>query len=261
MILDTLAAASKERAGELIKKYGLNALRREAEALPQVNRGFAQALKKQGLSFICEVKKASPSKGLIAKDFNPLRQAKAYEAAGAAAISCLTEPDYFLGSNVYLTEIAQNVNLPVLRKDFTVDAAQIYEAKLIGADAVLLITALLDEERLKEYLTIAQNVGLDVLTEVHDEAELETALNAGAEIIGVNNRNLRDFTVDLTTSLRLKKLVPPGITFVAESGIKTRADTAQLEAAGADAVLIGETLMKSSNVQAALKELAGGQNG
>ncbi len=261
MILDTLAAASKERAGELIKKYGLNTLRREAEALPQVNRGFAQALKKQGLSFICEVKKASPSKGLIAKDFNPLRQAKAYEAAGAAAISCLTEPDYFLGSNVYLTEIAQNVNLPVLRKDFTVDAAQIYEAKLIGADAVLLITALLDEERLKEYLTIAQNVGLDVLTEVHDEAELETALNAGAEIIGVNNRNLRDFTVDLTTSLRLKKLVPPGITFVAESGIKTRADTAQLEAAGADAVLIGETLMKSSNVQAALKELAGGQNG
>ena len=261
MILDTLAAASKERAGELIKKYGLNTLRREAEALPQVNRGFAQALKKQGLSFICEVKKASPSKGLIAKDFNPLRQAKAYEAAGASAISCLTEPDYFLGSNVYLTEIAQNVNLPVLRKDFTVDAAQIYEAKLIGADAVLLITALLDEERLKEYLTIAQNVGLDVLTEVHDEAELETALNAGAEIIGVNNRNLRDFTVDLTTSLRLKKLVPPGITFVAESGIKTRADTAQLEAAGADAVLIGETLMKSSNVQAALKELAGGQNG
>ena len=261
MILDTLAAASKERAGELIKKYCLNALRREAEALPQVNRGFAQALKKQGLSFICEVKKASPSKVLIAKDFNPLRQAKAYEAAGAAAISCLTEPDYFLGSNVYLTEIAQNVNLPVLRKDFTVDAAQIYKAKLIGADAVLLITALLDEERLKEYLTIAQNVGLDVLTEVHDEAELETALNAGAEIIGVNNRNLRDFTVDLTTSLRLKKLVPPGITFVAESGIKTRADTAQLEAAGADAVLIGETLMKSSNVQAALKELAGGQNG
>lgn len=261
MILDTLAAASKERAGELIKKYGLNALRREAEVLPEGNRGFGQALKKQGLSFICEVKKASPSKGLIAKDFNPLRQAKAYEAAGAAAISCLTEPDYFLGSNVYLTEIAQNVNLPVLRKDFTVDAAQIYEAKLIGADAVLLITALLDEERLKEYLTIAQNVGLDVLTEVHDEAELETALNAGAEIIGVNNRNLRDFTVDLTTSLRLKKLVPPGITFVAESGIKTRADTAQLEAAGADAVLIGETLMKSSNVQAALKELAGGQNG
>ena len=262
MILDTLAAASKERAGKLIKKYGLNALRREAEALPQVvNRGFAQALKKQGLSFICEVKKASPSKGLIAKDFNPVLQARAYEKAGAVAVSCLTEPQYFLGSNEYLKEIAQNVNLPVLRKDFTVDAAQIYEAKLIGADAVLLITALLDEERLKEYLTIAQNVGLDVLTEVHDEAELETALNAGAEIIGVNNRNLRDFTVDLTTSLRLKKLVPPGITFVAESGIKTRADTAQLEAAGADAVLIGETLMKSSNVQAALKELAGGQNG
>lgn len=261
MILDNLAAASKERAGELIKKYGLNALRREAEALPQVNRGFGQALKKQGLSFICEVKKASPSKGLIAKNFNPVLQARAYEKADAAAVSCLTEPQYFLGSNEYLKTISQSISLPVLRKDFTVHEAQIYEAKLIGADAVLLITALLDEERLKEYLTIAQNVGLDVLTEVHDEAELETALNAGAEIIGVNNRNLRDFTVDLTTSLRLKKLVPPGITFVAESGIKTRADTAQLEAAGADAVLIGETLMKSSNVQAALKELAGGQNG
>lgn len=257
MILDTLAAASKERADGLIKKYGLSALRREAEALPKVNKGFAKALQRDGLSFICEVKKASPSKGLIAPDFNPVQQAQLYEAAGAAAISCLTEPQYFLGSNAYLTAISQSVSLPVLRKDFTVHEAQIYEAKLIGADAVLLITSLLDEAALREYLAAANSVGLDALTEVHDEAELETALKAGAEIIGVNNRNLRDFTVDLNNSLRLKKLLPPGITFVAESGIKTRADVAKLQAAGTDAVLIGETLMRSGNVKATLKQLAG----
>ena len=257
MILDTLAAASRERAAALTAKYGLSMLRREAEALPKTKRSFAGALKQNGLSFICEVKKASPSKGLIAKSFNPVQQATAYAEAGAAAISCLTEPQYFLGSNEYLTEIGQSVPLPVLRKDFTVDAAQIYEAKFIGADAVLLITALLDEGALHEYLAIAQSIGLDVLTEVHDEAELEAALNCGAEIIGVNNRNLRDFTVDFNNSLRLKKLAPPGITFVAESGIKTRQDVAQLEAAGADAVLIGETLMKSGDVKAKLKELAG----
>ena len=240
MILDTLAAASKERAGELIKKYGLNALRREAEALPQVNRGFAQALKKQGLSFICEVKKASPSKGLIAKDFNPVLQARAYEKAGAAAVSCLTEPQYFLGSNEYLKAISQSISLPVLRKDFTVHEAQIYEASV-----------------LQEYLAAAKSIGLDVLTEVHDEAELETALKAGAEIMGVNNRNLKDFTVDFNNSLRLKKLVPPGITFVAESGIKTRDDIVKLQNAGADAVLIGETLMRSGDAAGALKQLAG----
>lgn len=257
MILDTLAAASKERAGELIKKYGLTALRREAEALPQVNRGFGQALKKQGLSFICEVKKASPSKGLIAKDFNPVLQARAYEKAGAAAVSCLTEPQYFLGSNEYLKAISQSISLPVLRKDFTVHEVQIYEAKLIGADAILLITALLEESVLREYLAAAKSIGLDVLTEVHDEAELETALKAGAEIIGVNNRNLKDFTVDFNNSLRLKKLVPPGITFVAESGIKTRDDIIKLQNTGADAVLIGETLMRSGDAAGALKQLAG----
>ena len=261
MILDNLAAASKLRAAELINKYGLNALRRDAEAMPKTNRGFAGALRQKGISFICEVKKASPSKGLIAKEFNLVRQAKEYEAAGAAAISCLTEPNYFLGSNEYLTQIAKNVSLPVLRKDFTVSPAQLYEAKIIGADAVLLITALLDAGELKEYLAITKSLGLDALTEVHDEAELAAALNAGAEIIGVNNRNLRDFTVDLTTSIRLKKLVPPGITFVAESGIKTRRDVVQLEAAGAAAVLIGETLMRSGNVRATLAQLAGERHG
>lgn len=257
MILDTLAAASKKRADELIKKYGLSVLRREAEAMPKANRSFGLALQKEGLSFICEVKKASPSKGLIAKTFNPKEQAMLYQNAGAAAISCLTEPQYFLGSNSYLTEISRAVSLPVLRKDFTVHEAQIYEAKLIGADAVLLITSLLKEAVLREFIAVADSVGLDVLTEVHDENELEAALNAGAEIIGVNNRNLRDFTVDLNNSLRLRKLVPPDITFVAESGIKTRADVAVLQKAGTDAVLIGETLMRSGDVKATLKQLAG----
>lgn len=257
MILDTLAAASKERADELIKKYGLSVLRREAEAMTKANRSFGLALQKEGLSFICEVKKASPSKGLIAKTFNPKEQAMLYQNAGASAISCLTEPQYFLGSNSYLTEINRAVSLPVLRKDFTVHEAQIYEAKIIGADAVLLITSLLKEAVLREFIAVADSVGLDVLTEVHDENELEAALNAGAEIIGVNNRNLRDFTVDLNNSLRLRKLVPPDITFVAESGIKTRADVAVLQKAGTDAVLIGETLMRSGDVKATLKQLAG----
>ncbi len=261
MILDTLAAGSHRRAVQLIKKYGLNTLRSDAEALPKSSRNFAGALKKQGMAFICEVKKASPSKGLIAADFNPVQQAKLYEQAGAAAISCLTEPDYFLGSNAYLTQIAQNVKLPILRKDFTVNPAQIYEAKLIGADAVLLIAALLDEGELKEYLAIAQSIGLAALTEVHTEKELMAALNCNVEIIGVNNRNLYDFTVDLTTCLRLKKLTPPGKTFVAESGIKTRQDIAMLANAGADAVLIGETLMRSADVKETLKTLAGGANG
>lgn len=257
MILDILAEASAGRADALIKKYGLNSLRREAEALPAVNRGFAGALQKHGISFICEVKRASPSKGMIAEHFNPVHQAQLYEEAGAAAISCLTEPQYFLGSNAYLTEIAGKISLPVLRKDFTVNEAQLYEAKLIGADAILLITSLLEKGVLREYLNIAQSLGLDALTEVHDENELEIALEAGADLIGVNNRNLRDFTVDLNNSLRLKKLLPPGITFVAESGIKTRKDIEMLEKAGADAVLIGETLMRSGGVKETLKQLAG----
>ena len=180
-------------------------------------------------------------------------QARVYEKAGAAAVSCLTEQQYFLGSNEYLKAISQSISLPVLRKDFTVHEAQIYEAKLIGADAILLITALLEDSVLQEYLAAAKGIGLDILTEVHDEAELETALKAGAEIIGVNNRNLKDFTVDFNNSLRLKKLVP----FVAESGIKKRDDIVKLQNAGADAVLIGETLMRSGDATGALKQLAG----
>ncbi len=257
MILDTLAAASQERAEKLLKLKSLPSLRSEAEALPKINRGFAEALKQEKIAFICEVKKASPSKGVIAAQFNPVQQAKLYEAAGAAAVSCLTEPQYFLGSNGYLQEITKAVSLPVLRKDFTVHPAQLYEAKLIGADAVLLICALMDESRLREYLQIAESVGMDALVEAHDEKEVEMALKADARIIGVNNRDLRDFTVDLNNSLRLRRLVPKDKIFVSESGIKTAADVAKLRMQGIDAVLIGETLMKSGDVKAVLKELAG----
>ncbi len=219
---------------------------------------FKQAVSGEGIHFICEVKKASPSKGLIAEDFPYLDIAKEYEQAGAAAISVLTEPEYFLGRDEYLQEIARRVSIPVLRKDFTVDVYQIYEAKLLGASAVLLICALLDDTELKEFLEIAHSIGLSALVEAHDEAEVKRALAAGAEIIGVNNRDLKSFTVDIENSVRLRKLVPENIVFVSESGIKTAKDIDVLRKNGTNAVLIGEMLMRSSDKKQVLKELAGG---
>ena len=266
MILDTLAAAAKQRVAALEQQKSLAAVRQEAEALsqqalaagqPDAGRQFYQRLARPGVNFICEVKKASPSKGVIAPDFPYVQIARAYEEAGAAAISCLTEPEYFLGRDRYLQEIARTVRLPVLRKDFTVSAYQIYQARLLGAAAVLLIVTLLSEAQLREYLQLAASLHLAALVEAHSEAEVDTALRAGAEIIGVNNRNLQDFTVDVQTSLRLRKLVPDGKLFVAESGIKTAADVAQLRQAGVNAVLIGETLMRSKNIAGKLRELAG----
>ena len=266
MILDTLAAAAKQRVAALEQQKSLAAVRQEAEALsqqalaagqPDAGRQFYQRLARPGVNFICEVKKASPSKGVIAPDFPYVRIARAYEEAGAAAISCLTEPEYFLGRDRYLQEIARTVRLPVLRKDFTVSAYQIYQARLLGAAAVLLIVTLLSEAQLREYLQLAASLHLAALVEAHSEAEVATALRVGAEIIGVNNRNLQDFTVDVQTSLRLRKLVPDGKLFVAESGIKTAADVAQLRQAGVNAVLIGETLMRSKNIAGKLRELAG----
>jgi indole-3-glycerol phosphate synthase len=183
--------------------------------------------------------------------------AKAYEEAGAAAISCLTEPEYFLGRDRYLQEIARTVKLPVLRKDFTVSAYQIYQARLLGAAAVLLIVTLLSEARLREYLQLAASLHLAALVEAHTEMEVATALRAGAEIIGVNNRNLQDFTVDMQNSICLRPLVPAGKLFVAESGIRTAADVAQLRQAGVNAVLLGETLMRSQDIAGKLRELAG----
>ena len=255
MILDTLAAAARARVATLEKQKSLAAVRDEAEQLHKAERSFAESLRQPGLNFICECKKASPSKGLIAPEFPYLKIAKAYEKGGAAAISCLTEPEYFLGADRYLQEIAEHVSLPVLRKDFTVSVYQIYEAKVLGADAILLICAILSQAELEEFRLAAESVGLDVLVETHDAAEIEMALKSGAQIIGINNRNLKDFTVDLGTCLNLRKEIPAGRICVAESGIRTEADIARLKAAGFNGVLIGETLMRSGDPEAMLRRL------
>lgn len=258
MILDTLADAARQRVAEAKKQKSLPELRKEAEALPRDRAGsFRKALSRPGLNFICEVKKASPSKGLIAPDFPYMDIARQYEAAGAAAISVLTEPTRFLGSDRYLAEIRQAVQTPLLRKDFTVDEYMVYQAKVLGADAVLLIAALLSDSQLQEYRLAAESLGLDALVEAHDEEEVARALGSGARVLGVNNRNLKDFTVDIGNSLRLRPLVPKTIPFVAESGIRTRQQTAELEQAGVNGVLIGETLMRSPDMKAMLEQLRG----
>ena len=212
-----------------------------------------KALKKQDISFICECKKASPSKGLIAKEFPYLDIAKEYENAGADCISVLTEPTRFLGSDVYLKEIASAVSIPCLRKDFTVDEYMIYEARLLGAKAVLLICSILNEKE----IAVCDSLGVSALVEAHNESEIKMALNAGARIIGVNNRNLKDFTVDTDNSRRMRELVPKDIIFVSESGVKSSEDVALLREIGADAVLIGETLMRSEDKKEKLNELRG----
>ncbi|MCL1879150.1 MAG: indole-3-glycerol phosphate synthase TrpC [Actinomycetia bacterium] len=218
---------------------------------------FEQALKAPGISLICEVKKASPSKGLIAGDFPYLEIAADYEQAGAAAISVLTEPEFFQGSDRYLAEIAQQVTLPLLRKDFVVDAFQIEQAACLGADAVLLIAAILEPAELAAFIRAADSFGLSCLVEVHDADELRAALGAGARVIGVNNRDLKTFTVDVENSIRLRHLAPPDVAFVSESGIRTAADVGRLRDNGVDAVLIGEALMLAADKQAALAELRG----
>ena len=218
-------------------------------------KSFYQALAKKGLSIIGEVKKASPSKGIIAEDFPYLQIAKDYEAAGIDAISCLTEPKYFLGKDQYLQEIAQEVSVPVLRKDFLIDPYQIYQAKLLGAKAILLIVSLLGERELKEFLSLAGKLGLDALVECHDEEEIRCALSVGAEIIGVNNRNLKTFSVNMENSLSLRNLVPKGQLFVAESGMSKAEELRLLEEAGVDGVLIGESLMRAESKKEKLQEL------
>lgn len=256
-ILDELAAYARERTEKAKENISLSEIRRLALSMPKGCFEFENALKKDGISFICECKKASPSKGIIAEDFPYLQIAKEYEAAGADCISVLTEPKWFLGSNEYLKEIAENVNIPCLRKDFTVDEYMIYEAKALGASAVLLIAAILSQEQLREYSAICDELGLSALVEAHNEDEALTALNAGARIIGVNNRNLKDFSVDTENSRRLRNLIPRDILFVSESGVKTADDVKALREIGADAVLIGETLMKADNKLQKLNELRG----
>ena len=256
-ILDQLADHARERVAAAKKNISPESLRREAEALPKGEFSFEQALKKTGISFICECKKASPSKGLIAPDFPYLQIAKDYDAAGADAISVLTEPKWFLGSDEYLKEIAKAVSIPCLRKDFTVDEYMIFEAKVFGAKAVLLICSILDKAQIAEYLAISDSLGLSALVETHDEAEVEMALDAGGRIIGVNNRNLKDFSVDTGNSRRLRSLIPSDRVFVSESGVSTAEDVAALKAAGVDAVLVGEALMRAEDKSAKLAELRG----
>ena len=221
---------------------------------------FEKSLKGNGISFICEVKKASPSKGIIAPVLPYLEIAKEYEEARASAISELTEPEYFKGSDVFLKEISELVNIPVLRKDFIIDEYQVYESKLLCADAVLLICALLDTDALKKFIGICDALGLSALVEAHTEKEVLSAVDAGARIIGVNNRDLKTFRVDIRNCIKLRPLVPDNIIFVAESGIQTPEDISMLENAGVDAVLIGETLMRSRDKKGMLQKLRGGES-
>lgn len=261
-ILNEIAARTKERIAEEKFKVPLRELilQQNSDLAKHAEEkiSFLEALKKPGMSYICEVKKASPSKGLIAPDFPYLDIAKEYEQAGASAISCLTEPFYFQGADRYLQEISQAVNIPVLRKDFTVDEYMIYQAKAFGASAVLLICAILDNSQLKAFGELAQELGLDALVEAHDQWEVDRALNLGAKIVGVNNRNLHDFTVDMGNSIRLRNMAPADTVFVSESGIKTAEDIRILYENKVDAVLIGETLMRSPDKKAALEALNAG---
>lgn len=258
MILDEIAERTRKRVEEQKEKVSLKKIKERALSLnSETGFPFEKALQQKDIAFICEVKKASPSKGLIAPDFPYVDIAKEYEEAGAAAISVLTEPYYFQGSNEYLTEITQNVSIPVLRKDFTVDEYMIYEAKVIGASAVLLICAILDLDTLKRYLELAHSLGLSAIVEAHDEQEVKMALKSGAKIIGVNNRDLKTFTVDINNSARYRKMVPEDIIFISESGIKTAEDIQKLRENGTNAVLIGETFMRSPDKKKALHILRG----
>lgn len=256
-ILDRLADYARERTEQAKKKVPLHEIKQQALSLPKGNYAFENALKTSDISFICECKKASPSKGLIAPDFPYLQIAKDYETAGADCISVLTEPKWFLGSDEYLREIASSVSIPCLRKDFTVDEYMIFEAKVLGASAVLLICSVLTEEQIKEYIGICNELGLSALVEAHDESEVQTALRAGARMVGVNNRNLKDFSVDTENSRRLRELLPHDVLFVSESGVSNAEDVTKLREIGADAVLIGETLMRAPDKKAKLAELRG----
>ena len=257
-ILDQLAEHARQRVAVARMISPMEDIRREALLLPNGDFPFERALSGDDLAFICECKRASPSKGMIAPEFPYLDIAKDYEAAGAEAISVLTEPKWFLGSDDYLREIAASVAIPCLRKDFTVDEYMLYQAKLLGASAALLICAILDGAELMDYIQICDGLGLSALVEAHDEAEVEMALKAGAKIIGVNNRNLNDFTVDTGNSRRLRAMIPRNILFVSESGVKDAADVQAARAMGADAVLVGEALMRATDKRAKLAELRGG---
>ncbi|HOR84853.1 MAG TPA: indole-3-glycerol phosphate synthase TrpC [Bacillota bacterium] len=255
MILNELAAYAAKRVEFSKEKVCLEEMREAAEKLPKGNLCFERTLRAPGMSFICEVKKASPSKGIISEIFPYRKIAQEYEAAGADCVSCLTEPKWFLGSDQIFCEICSDISLPMLRKDFIVDEYQLYESKIMGADAVLLICALLDTETIAQFLGICSDMGISALAEAHDESEIESAVSAGARLIGVNNRNLKDFTVDFSNAVRLRDKIPESAVFVAESGINSPSDVTLLKEIGADAVLIGEYLMRAADKKAVLAAL------
>ena len=255
MILDDIAVYRKQQLEREKSAVSFDEMKKCAEKISAPCKDFAGALKAEGISVIAEVKKASPSKGVIQPDFDPAATAVQYERAGARAVSCLTEEHYFQGSSKYLQKIRENISLPILRKDFIIDPYQIYEAKCIGADAILLIAAMLDTSTMKEYRKIARSLDLEVLAESHNEEELDNVLEAGCEIIGINNRNLKTFEVTLETTVRLAQRVPKGYTLVSESGIRDNGDIRLLRSCGADAVLIGETLMRSGDIAGSMREL------
>jgi len=247
MILQTLADATYERVAEAERRVSLREIRAAAEKLPRGDFPFETALKKPGLSLICEVKRASPSKGLIAPQYPYANIAREYEHGGADAISVLTEPTKFLGADEHLREISNTVKIPLLRKDFTVSEYQIYEAKVLGASAILLICAILNDWKLITFPQIAARLGLSVLTETHTADEIKRAIDCGATIIGVNNRDLNTFDTNLSATEQLSRFIPKEAVFVSESGIRTPSDAIAARKLGADAVLIGEALMRSDN--------------
>ena len=258
-MLDEIVEKTKERVEKAKEIVPLDDLKKEVSQLEISDEfPFKKALSGDDISIIAEVKRASPSKGLIAEDFDYVAIAKEYEAAGASAISVLTEPYFFKGDNEYLKEIADNVSIPILRKDFVIDEYMIWEAKLLGASAVLLIVSILDIVTLKKFLDLAHDLGLSAIVEAHDSDEIMRAMTVGAEIVGVNNRNLKDFTVDIENSISLRRCVSSDVIFISESGIKTKEDVTILKENDVDAVLIGETLMKCDDKKAMISELKNG---
>lgn len=256
MILDKIVRHKKLEVEQQKQEVSLAELKQKIESLEDT-RDFKGALEADGMSLIAEIKKASPSKGIIREDFNPIAIAKEYQLAGAKVLSVLTDEEFFKGKLDYLTEVKAEVDLPLLRKDFIIDPYQIYQARVCGADAVLLIVAILSQEQLKEYLALAKSLGLDVLVEVHNRRELTLALQEDCDIIGINNRDLRVFEVDLATTLGLKRLIPQDKVVISESGIKNRNDVKLLTKHGIDGILVGEALMRSSNISTKVKELVG----
>lgn len=261
MFLDKIVATKREEVERLKEGFRMPVVEKMVAELPPC-LGFHKALtmgKKRDMGLIAEVKKASPSKGLIRPDFDPVAIAADYERAGADCISVLTDVAYFQGSNGYLQAVRNQVNLPLLRKDFTIDYRQIYEARILGADAVLLIAAILTTEQMKDFLTIARDLGLDALVEVHDREELERVLELDADLIGINNRNLKTFHTDLETTNDLIQLIPNGKTIVSESGISSYHDVLKVRNFGAHAILVGEHLMRQESVKEAVHSLMGDQ--